>query len=59
MATMNTTGLQLLRKLEELEHRLDNVAGHVKALERHTLELDDLRKEVGKLKFEIEEMREE
>jgi len=59
MATTNTTGMQLLQKLQELEHRLENLAGHVKALQQHTAELDDLRNEVGKLKFAVEEMREE
>jgi hypothetical protein len=31
----------------------------VNALARHTTELDELRKEVGKLKVEVEEYREE
>ena len=59
MTTIDTTGLQLLRKLEELDHRIANLAGHVNTLERHAAELDDLRTEVAKLKIEVEDMREE
>ena len=54
----NTSGVQLLRKLDGLEHRLETLAGRVKSLERHTAELDDLRREIGNLKIEVEEFRE-
>jgi hypothetical protein len=58
VATTNTSGVQFLRKLEGLEHRLEILAGRVKSLERHTAELDDLRREIGNLKVEVEEFRE-
>jgi predicted RNase H-like nuclease (RuvC/YqgF family) len=58
VATTNTSGVQLLRKLEAIEHRLETLAGRVKSLERHTAELDDLRREIGNLKVEVEEFRE-
>ena len=58
VATTNTSGVQLLRKLEGLEQRLETLAGRVKSLERHTAELDDLRREIGNLKLEVEEFRE-
>lgn len=58
VATANTSGVQLLRKLESLEHRLEILATRVKGLERHTAELDDLRREIGNLKVEVEEFRE-
>jgi len=34
------------------------LAGRVKNLERHTAELDDLRREIGNLKPVVEEFRE-
>jgi hypothetical protein len=58
VATTNTSGVQLLRKLEGLEQRLETLAGRVRGLERHTAELDDLRREIGNLKLEVEEFRE-
>jgi len=58
MTTMKTGGEQLLRKLEGLERRLDTLGDRVKSLERHTAELDDLRREIGNLKVEVEEFRE-
>jgi predicted RNase H-like nuclease (RuvC/YqgF family) len=58
VATANTSGVQLLRKLEGLEHRLETLASRVKSLERHTTELDDLKREIGNLKVEVEEFRE-
>ena len=58
VAATNTSGVQLLRKLDGLEHRLETLAGRVKSLERHTAELDDLRREIGNLKIEVEEFRE-
>lgn len=58
VATTNTSGAQLLRKLEALEQRLESLASRVKGLERHTAELDDLKREVGNLKVEVEEFRE-
>lgn len=58
MATTNTGGAQLLRKLEGLERRLETLGNRVKSLERHTAELDDLRREIGNLKIEVEEFRE-
>lgn len=58
VATTNTSGVQLLRKLEGLEHRLETLASRVKSLERHTAELDELRREIGNLKLEVEEFRE-
>ena len=58
MVTTNTSGVQLLRKLEAIEQRLETLAGRVKSLERHTAELDDLRREIGNLKVEVEEFRE-
>jgi hypothetical protein len=59
MATTNISATYLLGKLEQVKQRLDSLSRHVKTLERHTGELDELGKDVGKLKFEIEEMREE
>lgn len=53
-----TGGAQLLRKLEALEHRLATLGDRVRSLERHTAELDDLRREIGNLKIEVEEFRE-
>jgi len=53
MATTNTSGVQLLRKLEGLEHRRETLASPVKGLERHTAELDDLGREIGNLKLEV------
>jgi predicted RNase H-like nuclease (RuvC/YqgF family) len=58
VATTNTSAVQLLRKLEGLEQRLETLAGRVRSLERHTAELDDLRREIGNLKLEVEEFRE-
>jgi prefoldin subunit 5 len=58
VAATNTSGVQLLQKLEAIEHRLETLAGRVKSLERHTAELDDLRREIGNLKVEVEEFRE-
>lgn len=58
MPATNTSGAQLLRKLEGLEHRLGTLADRVKSLERHTAELDDLKREIGNLKIEVEEFRE-
>ena len=37
---------------------LETSAGRVKSLERHTAELDDLRREIGNLKLEVEGFRE-
>jgi len=34
------------------------LAGRVKSLERHTAELDDMRRETRNLKLEVEEFRE-
>jgi prefoldin subunit 5 len=58
VATTNTSGVQLLRKLEGLEQRLESLASRVKGLERHTAELDELKREIGNLKLEVEEYRE-
>ena len=58
MPKTNANGVQLRRKLERLENRLDVLASRVKSVERHTAELDALRKEIGILKLEVEEFRE-
>lgn len=58
VATTNASGVQLLRKLEGFEHRLEILAGRVKNLEHHTAELEELRREIGNLKLEVEEFRE-
>jgi prefoldin subunit 5 len=58
VTTTNTSGGQLLRKLAGLEQRLESLASRVKGLERHTAELDDLKREIGNLKLEVEEYRE-
>jgi predicted RNase H-like nuclease (RuvC/YqgF family) len=58
MSMTKTGGAQLLRKLEGIERRLETLADRVKSLERHTTELDDLRREIGNLKIEVEEFRE-
>jgi predicted RNase H-like nuclease (RuvC/YqgF family) len=58
MARTKTGGVPLLHKLEGLERRLETLTDRVKSLERHTAELDDLRREIGNLKIEVEEFRE-
>lgn len=62
--TTETAGPSLLRRIEDLEQELANFRRRVSILEDRTLrqqtrELDELKAEVGKLKIEIEEMREE
>ena len=64
MWTTEAAAPLVLRRLDDLEQQLDQLAARVNALEHHTLgryalELDALKKEVGKLKVEIEEMRPE
>ena len=64
MWTTETAGLALLRRIEDLEQELATLRRHLSTIEDRTLkqhphELDELRNEVGKLKIEIEEMREE
>ncbi len=64
MWTTETAGPPLLRRIEDLEQELANLRRQVGILEdrtlrQHTRELDELKTEVGKLKIEIEEMREE
>ncbi len=49
----------LRERLTDLERRLDEIANDVKALQRHTTALDELRKEIWDLKLEVEERREE
>ena len=56
--TPKTAGQQLRRKPEAMEQRLETLANRVKAVEHHTAELDDLRREIGNLKIEVEEFRE-
>ncbi len=58
VTTTSSAGHQLRQKLDALEHRLDVFGDRVKALERHTAELDQLRREIGNLKLEVEEFRE-
>jgi uncharacterized coiled-coil DUF342 family protein len=58
MATTDISGAQLLRKLEGIEERLEKMTSRVKALERHAAELEELKREIGNLKIEVEEFRE-
>jgi hypothetical protein len=59
MATWTGTATNLEERLQRMERRLDELALHMKTWERYPMELDQLREEVGKLKIEVEEMREE
>jgi uncharacterized coiled-coil protein SlyX len=45
-------------RMTALERRLAEVEANVAALERHLPELEALKKMVGDLKFEIEDMQE-
>jgi predicted nucleic acid-binding Zn-ribbon protein len=47
------------RQATELQHRLDEVERRLEAIARHVAEMEDLKKQVGNLKLELEEMREE
>jgi TolA-binding protein len=58
MATWTDTATQLEQRLQTLEQRIEDLAHHVKALQQNSVAFDLLRTEVGKLKFEVEEMRE-
>ena len=58
MTTTDTAARDLQRKQERLEERLEDLANRVKCVERHTVELDALRQEIGNLKLEVEEFRE-
>jgi len=59
MEKANVTSTQLGKRLEALERRLQILSDDVAHLQRHAAELDDLRNEVGKLKLEVEEFRDE
>jgi hypothetical protein len=45
-------------RMAAIERRLLAVEDSIQALERHTTEMDALKKMVGDLKFEIEDMQE-
>lgn len=55
---VNVGNTETLRKLKQIDQRLDDVTRRVKALERLRAEVDDLRRTLGDLKLEVEEFRE-